>query len=256
MTTKEHSKAALVTGAAKRIGRAIAMGLAADGWRVAVHFRADAGAAEATVADIRKAGGFAVAVQADLADAQSLDALIPNAAAAVGPLSCLVNNASVFENDRMEDFTRDTIGKTLAVNLLAPALLTQAFARQLPKAMQGNVINILDQRVWRLTPRYISYTLSKSALWTLTQTMAMALAPRVRLNGIGPGPVLPNASQDDVQFAKQAGSTILGVGPSLDEIMSAVRFILASPSMTGQMIALDGGQHLAWETPDMKDQEQ
>ena len=232
------------------------MGLAADGWRVAVHYRADAEAAEATVADIRKAGGEAKAVQADLADALSLETLIPNAIMAVGPLTCLVNNASVFENDRAEDFTRASMDSHLAVNLLAPALLTQAFARQLPKTIHGNVINILDQRVWRLTPRFVSYTLSKSALWTLTQTLAMGLAPRVRVNGIGPGPTLANEMQDAAQFARQAAATILGVGPGLDEITAAVRFILASPSMTGQMIALDGGQHLAWETPDMKDQEQ
>ncbi|CAM9712420.1 unnamed protein product, partial [Phaeothamnion confervicola] len=124
-------------------------------------------------------------------------------------------------------------------------------ASQHPHAQTGNVINIMDQRVWRLTPRYISYTLSKSALWTLTQTMAMALAPAIRVNGVGPGPTLPNEYQDEAQFARQAGSTILGRGAGLEEISAAVRFILASPSMTGQMIALDGGQHLAWETPDI-----
>ncbi len=249
--TSQHIKAALVTGAGRRIGRGIALGLAADGWRVAVHFGASAKDAEATVADIREAGGEAVAIHADLSDAQSLDALIPAASEALGPLSCLINNASVFENDRMEDFSRESWNRTMDVNLLAPALLTQAFAQQLPKSTLGNVINILDQRVWRLTPRYISYTLSKSALWTLTRTMAMAMAPSIRVNAVGPGPTLPNETQDAAQFARQAGSTILGRGAGLDEIAAAVRFILASPSMTGQMIALDGGQHLAWETPDI-----
>ncbi len=249
--TAPHHKSALVTGASRRIGRAIALGLAADGWRVAVHYGGSAKDAEATVADIREAGGEAIAVQADLADAAALDALIPKATASLGPLSCLINNASVFENDRVADFTRASMTHTLGVNLLAPALLTQAFARQLPKGAPGNVINILDQRVWRLTPRYISYTLSKSALWTLTQTMAMALAPAIRINAIGPGPTLPNDTQDSAQFARQAGSTILERGAGLDEITAAVRFILSSPSMTGQMIALDGGQHLAWETPDI-----
>ncbi len=203
------------------------------------------------MADIREAGGEAVAVQADLADAGALEGLIPKAAAALGPLSCLINNASLFENDRIEDFTRASMERTLQVNLLAPALLMQAFARQLPKDIPGNVINILDQRVWRLTPRYLSYTLSKSALWTLTRTMAMALVPGIRVNAIGPGPTLPNDTQDAALFAHQAGSTILGRGAGLDEIAAAARFILASPSMTGQMIALDGGQHLAWETPDI-----
>ncbi|CAN0281983.1 unnamed protein product, partial [Phaeothamnion confervicola] len=155
----EQPKAALVTGAGRRIGRAIALGLAADGWRVAVHYGASREDAEATVADICEAGGYAVAVQADLADTASLDALIPQAAEALGPLSCLVNNASVFENDRMQDFTQHSWDRHMRINLLAPALLTQAFARQHPHGQAGNVINILDQRVWRLTPRYISYTL-------------------------------------------------------------------------------------------------
>lgn len=250
MAQLEH-KTALVTGAARRIGRAIAMALAADGWRVAVHYQDSEKDALATVADIRADGGIAEAVQADLADAESCGGLMARAAGVLGPVSCLVNNASLFENDRMADFTRESMGNTLDVNLIAPALLTQALARALPAGAQGNVINILDQRVWRLTPRYLSYTLSKSALWTLTRTMAMALAPAIRVNAIGPGPTLPNDQQDAAQFARQAGSTILRRGAGLDEIAAAARFILASPSMTGQMIALDGGQHLAWETPDI-----
>jgi len=250
MTSPQH-KSALVTGAGRRIGRAIALGLAGAGWRVAVHYGDSEKDAAATVADIREAGGEAIAVRADLSDPRSLDALIPLTVEALGPLGCLVNNASVFENDRMEDFTRESWNRTMGVNLLAPALLTQAFAKQLPKGVLGNVINILDQRVWRLTPRYLSYTLSKSGLWTLTQTMAMALAPAIRVNAIGPGPTLPNETQDAAQFAHQAGSTILGRGAGLEEIAAAVQFILAAPSMTGQMIALDGGQHLAWETPDV-----
>ncbi len=244
-------KVVLVTGAARRIGRAIATDLAAHGWHVGVHYGTSATQASALVADIRAAGGQAVALDADLADAAAVGDLIDRLAAEFGPVNCLINNASLFEHDAIDTMTRDSWAAHMDVNLYAPALLMQAFAAQLPEPMRGNVINIIDQRVWRLTPRFFSYTLSKAGLWTMTQTAAQALAPRIRVNAIAPGPTLRNARQSAEDFATQEENVLLQHGAALEEFGAAVRFILAAQSMTGQMIALDGGQHLAWETPDV-----
>jgi len=239
-------RAALVTGAAQRIGRAIALALAADGWAVAVHCRASRAAADALVAEIARGGGQAVALAADLADESAVAGLVPRAVAALGPLGCLVNNASSFENDTVATATRASWDEHIEVNLRAPLVLMQGFAAQLPEAASGAIINMLDQRVWSLTPYFVSYTVSKAALWTLTQSMALALAPRIRVNGIGPGPTLPSPRQSEEQFARQCAAVPLRRGTSPEEIAAAVRFILAAPAMTGQMIALDGGQHLGW----------
>jgi NAD(P)-dependent dehydrogenase (short-subunit alcohol dehydrogenase family) len=239
-------RAVLVTGAAQRIGRAIAVGLAADGWAVAVHYRASRAPADSLVGEIARAGGRAVALAADLADEAAVSALVPRAAAALGPLGALVNNASAFENDTAATVDRAGWDAHIEVNLRAPFVLMQYFAAQLPEAAAGAIINMLDQRVWNLTPYFVSYTVSKAALWTLTQTMALALAPRIRVNGIGPGPTLPSPRQSVAQFERQCASLPLRRGASPDEIAAAVRFILASPALTGQMIALDGGQHLGW----------
>ncbi len=239
-------RAALVTGAAQRIGRAIALALAADGWAVAVHYRASRAAADALVAEIARGGGQAVALATDLADESAVAGLVPRAAAALGPLGCLVNNASSFENDTVATATRASWDEHIEVNLRAPLVLMQGFAAQLPEAASGAIINMLDQRVWSLTPYFVSYTVSKAALWTLTQSMALALAPRIRVNGIGPGPTLPSPRQSEEQFARQCAAVPLRRGTSPEEIAAAVRFILAAPAMTGQMIALDGGQHLGW----------
>jgi NAD(P)-dependent dehydrogenase (short-subunit alcohol dehydrogenase family) len=239
-------RAALVTGAAQRIGRAIALALAADGWAIAVHYRASRAAADALVAEIARGGGQAVALAADLADESAVAGLVPRAVAALGPLGCLVNNASSFENDTVATATRASWDEHIEVNLRAPLVLMQGFAAQLPEAASGAIINMLDQRVWSLTPYFVSYTVSKAALWTLTQSMALALAPRIRVNGIGPGPTLPSPRQSEEQFARQCAAVPLRRGTSPEEIAAAVRFILAAPAMTGQMIALDGGQHLGW----------
>lgn len=244
-------KAALVTAAGKRIGRALALELASLGAAVAVHHRDSGAAAESVVREIVCNGGRAAAVKADLGDARDTLTLIDRAAALVGPLDCLVNNASLFERDEWDSVTPESWAAHLDANLRAPMLLTQQFALRLPEGRNGNVINMLDQRVWRLTPHFISYTVSKTGLWTLTQTLAQALAPRIRVNGIGPGPVLPSARQTQAHFDAQCAATPLGRGSSPEEVVLALRFILAAPSMTGQMIALDSGQHLAWRTPDV-----
>ena len=239
----------LVTGAARRIGRGISLDLAAAGWHVAVHYERSAADADQVVAEIRAAGGTASAVCGDLVDAETTSELVTIAAGALGqPLTCIINNASLFEHDSIGSLTADSFDRHLAINLRAPVLLAQAFARQLPSDVTGNVINVIDQRVWRLTPDFFSYTLAKAGLWTATRTLAQALAPRIRVNAIGPGPVLQSIHQTAEAFAAEAAGTPLGRGTSIGEIAAGVRFILASPAMTGQMIALDGGQHLDWRT--------
>jgi NAD(P)-dependent dehydrogenase (short-subunit alcohol dehydrogenase family) len=237
---------ALITGSARRIGRAIALDLARNGWQVCVHYRRSAGDAEALVGEIRDSGGTGVAIAGDLASAEDVDQLIPKCTAALGPPVCLINNASEFLVDTVASVTPETWDTHLDINLKAPVFLAKSLFLNLPEGAAGNVINIIDQRVWKLTPDFFSYTISKAGLWTATRTLAQALAPRVRVNAIGPGPVLKSVHQTDADFAREAALTLLKRGPTPEEIAAAVRFILASPSLTGQMIALDGGQHLTW----------
>jgi len=240
----------LITGAARRIGRAIALDLARAGWAVAVHHHRSAEDAASLLREIHASGSRATALPADLTDEAAVHALIPRAADALGPVTCLVNNASAFEPDNIRTVTRASWDTHMEINLRAPLVLTQAFARALPANTAGNVVNILDQRVWNLTPHFLSYTVSKAGLWVLTQTLALALAPAIRVNAIGPGPTLPSARQSPEHFASQQRATPLHRGPELEEIARAVRFVLDSPSLTGQMIALDGGQHLGWAMPE------
>jgi NAD(P)-dependent dehydrogenase (short-subunit alcohol dehydrogenase family) len=242
-------RAALVTGAGKRIGRAIALDLARRGLAVAVHYNDSADAAETVVAEIRAQGGIAVALRADLTDEAAVERLIPAATQTLGPLGVLINNASSFEYDSVASATRAGWDRHMEANLRAPFVLIQHFAQQLPAPAEGVVVNLLDQRVWNLTPHFVTYTVSKAALWTLTQTLALALAPRIRVNGIGPGPTLPSTHQTPAQFAQQCADMPLGHGTSPDEIVAAVWFLLQARAMTGQMLALDGGQHLGWAQP-------
>jgi NAD(P)-dependent dehydrogenase (short-subunit alcohol dehydrogenase family) len=236
----------LITGSARRIGRAIALDLARAGWQVCVHYRRSASDAEALVAEIRDLGGVGAAVAADLASVADVEQLFPRCREVLGAPVCLINNASEFLVDTIESMTPETWDTHLDINLKAPVLLARSLFLNLPEDAGGNVINIIDQRVWKLTPDFFSYTISKAGLWTATRTLAQAMAPRVRVNAIGPGPVLKSIHQTDAEFAREAGSTLLGRGPAPEEIAAAVRFILASPSLTGQMVALDGGQHLTW----------
>lgn len=239
-------RAALVTGAARRIGRAIALALARDGWAVAVHHRAGRDDAAALVDELTRLGAAAIALEADLADETTAADLIARAAQKLGPLGVLVNNASLFERDAALDHTRASWDAHMAANLRAPVVLTQHFAQALPAAATGCVINIIDQRVWNLTPHFFSYTMSKAALWTATQTMALALAPRVRVNAVGPGPVLPSARQSAAQFEAQWREQPLQCATTPDDIAEAVLYLTHARAVTGQMIAVDGGQHLNW----------
>lgn len=244
----------LITGAAKRIGRALAEDFGARGWSVAIHYNGSKQEADSVAQNVRRSGGHAVTLQADLGQAGDVAALVPNAVKELGVIGCLINNASIFEQDEATSATLDSWERHQAVNLRAPFFLTQAFANQLPAGAHGAVINIIDQRIWNLTPHFMSYTVSKTGLWTLTQTLAMALAPRIRVNAIGPGPTLPSPYQNQAQFDRQQARMPLGRGTNPAEICAAAHFILEAPAMTGQMIALDGGQHLGW-TGDAHDHE-
>jgi NAD(P)-dependent dehydrogenase (short-subunit alcohol dehydrogenase family) len=245
MTDAASPRTALITGAARRIGRAIAVDLAAHGWRVGIHYRRSRAEAEALAANIRTSGGTAAALPGDLGNADDVRSLVTRCADAIGAPTCLVNNASEFFLDTVASVTSPGWDTHLEINLKAPVFLAQALYVNLPEGAEGNVINIIDQRVWRPTPDFFSYTISKAGLWTATQTLAQAMAPRVRVNAIGPGPVLQSVHQTEKDFAAETSATLLKRGPTLEEIAAAVRFILATPSMTGQMIALDGGQHLS-----------
>ena len=242
---------ALVTGAGVRIGAAIARDLGRNGWGVALHCRAHRAEADALAAEIRAEGGRAVVVVGDLAETQAIYRIVGAATEALGPLDLLVNSAAMFEGDAIGALDPDLFDRQIRVNLTAPCLLADAFVGRLPEGMSGHIVNIIDQRVWKLTPQFFSYTLAKSALWTATQTLAQALAPRVRVNAIGPGPTAISSRQSPDEFARQAAAVPLGYGPRLEEFGRTIRFLVDTPSITGQMICLDGGQHLAWETADV-----
>lgn len=241
--------AALVTGARARVGKALALALAGAGYAIAVHHRDDLEAAEALAEQIRNQGGRAAPVQADLAREADTRTLVARAAEALGPLTLLVNNASRFEDDRVGALTRDSWDMHMEANLRAPIVLAETFAAQAPEG--SLVLNILDQRVWRPNPQFFSYTLSKTALWTATRMLAQALAPRIRVNGIGPGPTLPSIHQDQAAFEAEAANIPMQRRVRPEDICAAALYLIDAPAVTGQMIAVDGGQHLAWKTPDI-----
>jgi NAD(P)-dependent dehydrogenase (short-subunit alcohol dehydrogenase family) len=248
MARVKHPGIVLVTGAGRRLGRAIALDFANRGWRVGVHYHASSAEALALVAEIEAAGGTAAAFPADLCHSEAPQPLIEACAEALGAPTCLVNNASQFEWDTLETLDPDRWQVQLDVNLRAPIFLTQAFARVLPEGIEGNVINLLDQKVLRLDSEYFSYTIAKSALWAATQTMAQALAPRIRVNAVAPGPVLKSLGQSQTEFEREYRSTLLQRPVSPEDVVAAIRFLLETPSITGQLIAIDGGQHLAGKT--------
>ena len=244
-------QAALVTGGSRRIGRAIVQRLVAAGYAVAIHCREVTADGEDLLRAVAAAGGRAVLVPAELSDVDAVRGLVPRAVAAVGPLALLVNNASVFEEDALETLTEESFDRHMTMNLRSAVVLAQEFARQVPADGRGAIVNILDQRVLKPTPQFFSYTVTKAALAAATATMAQALAPRIRVNGIGPGPTLGNPRQSAEDFDKQSGAVLLGHGSRPEEIADAVAFLAAAPSITGQMLAVDGGQHLAWQTADV-----
>lgn len=252
---------ALVTGAGARLGRAMALRLAKRGYDVAVHYNGSRQGAEETARDIEALGRKAVALKADLLDEGETSALLPQAAEAFGgPVTVLVNNASIFEYDNLATATREGWDRHFGSNLRAPFLLIQALAAQVPDPVpdangepvaQGLVVNMIDQRVRKLTPEFMTYTLAKSALWTLTQTAAQALAPRVRVNGIGPGPTVRGHRQSEDHFARQRAATILQRGSDPEDIAIALDYLLLAKAVTGELLCVDGGQHLGWRTPDI-----
>ena len=247
--------AALVTGAGRRLGRALALEAARAGFDVAVHYRTgrpDSGDEAQAVADeITALGRKAVILDAELTDETQTAALIARAAEALGPITLLVNSASTFEDDRLATTTRERWDAHLDANLRAPIVLAQAFAAALPTATNGLIVNIVDQRVLAPNPQFFSYSLSKAGLWWATQTMAQALAPAIRVNAIGPGPVLASTHQAPGEFEREAAGTLLERAVSPDEIAAALRYLIDAASVTGQMIAVDAGQHLGWRTPDI-----
>jgi|SRR5579859_1227333 len=238
--------AALITGGARRIGRALVTAAADAGYDVGIHVRSIDDEAEAAAAEVRARGRKAALLACDLRKEATTVALIGEAEAELGAVTLLVNCASVFEEDAFSDMNRASWDAHMETNLRAPLVLAQVFARRLPQARQGLIINLLDQRVLRPAPEFFSYSLSKIALWDATQMLAQALAPRIRVNAIGPGPTLPSIYQDQAAFEAEARATLLERPASPAEIAQALRYLIEASSVTGQMIAVDGGQHLAW----------
>jgi len=244
---------AVITGASSRIGGAVARDLANHGWRLVLHANANAHKAESLAQELEEATGRPHVFTADLTEATGLATFMDKASQPFGLPDVLINNASIFEDDGIGHLDPDLFDQHFAIHTKAPLFLADAFAARLPKDRKGLIVSMIDQRVWKLTPQALSYSLSKSALWTATQVLAQALAPNIRVNAIGPGPSFKNERQSQAEFDKQTGAVLLKRGPDAEAFGRTVRFLWDSPSITGQMIALDGGQHLAWQTPDVVD---
>ena len=252
-------KAALITGGADRLGRAMALDLAARGVNVAIHYATSIDKANEAVVAAQALGVQAVALQADLTDREQTGELVQRAVNAIGQLDVLINNASIFEYDTLATASHDGWDRHMESNFHAPFILTQSFAAQCPDVgndgeplAQAAIINMVDQRVRKYTPEFMTYSLAKSALWTLTQTSAQGLAPAVRVNAIGPGPTLQGSRQSLAHFTGQRRNTILERGANVDDILGAMRYFLDASAVTGQLICVDGGQHLGWKTPDVR----
>jgi NAD(P)-dependent dehydrogenase (short-subunit alcohol dehydrogenase family) len=243
--------AALITGAGRRIGRALALATAEAGFDVAIHHLHSQDDATSLAAEIAALGRKTHVLSADLSRADQVEGLVRGATEALGPVTLLINNASLFEDDRIETFDARSWTAHMETNLHAPLILAQAFAAELPQDRDGLIINLLDQRVWNPNPQFFTYSLSKAALWAATRTLAQALAPRIRVNGIGPGPTLPSVHQSAEMFAAEAANVLLQRRAEPADIVAAALYLIDARSVTGQMIAVDGGQHLSWRTPDI-----
>lgn len=246
------SRTVLITGGGARIGRALTLGLAQDGWAVVIHYFHSEDEADDLASNIRETGGTACAIGANLNIPGELDSLVDRASAKLGsPLTALINNASTFENDNAETFSHALFDHHMDINLRAPLRLSQHFAAQLPEGQSGSILNLIDQRVLKPNPLFFTYSMSKAALYWSTKTLAQALAPHIRVNGIGPGPTLQNKDQTRNEFVEEASTTLLGYESAPDAIVEAAKYLLNARSVTGQMLAVDSGQHLTWKTQDL-----